>query len=102
VVEEVWPEFSANAQVSVLIHELSHALVRIDRRDEDPKLDYAAEEVVVESVAYSVCASLRLDSSGSSVPYVAGWAESVEGDPIEAYAGLIDWLARRVEAVVCE
>jgi antirestriction protein ArdC len=102
VVEEVGPEFSANAQVSVLVHELAHALVRIDRREDDPELGYAEEEVAVESVAYSVCASLGLDSSGSAVPYVAGWAERVEGDPIEAYAELIDRLARRIEAVVCE
>jgi antirestriction protein ArdC len=102
VVEDVGPAFSANAQVSVLVHELAHTLVRIDRRVDDPKLDYAAEEVVVESVAYSVCASLGLDSAGSAVPYVAGWAERVEGDPIESYAELIDRLARRIEAVVCE
>ena len=101
VIEGVGEGFSANAQVSVLVHELAHALVRIDRRDEDPKLDYASEEVVVESVAYSVCASLGLDSSGSAVPYVAGWAEGVEGDPVEDYACLIDRLARRVEEVVC-
>jgi antirestriction protein ArdC len=101
VVEDVGPSFSANAQVSVLVHELSHALVRIDRRDEDPQLDYAAEEVVVESVAYSVCAGLGLDSAGSAVPYVAGWAEAAEGDPIEAYAELIDRLARRIEQVIC-
>jgi antirestriction protein ArdC len=101
VLEEVGPRFSANAQVSVMVHELAHALVRIDRREEDPKLDYAAEEVVVESVAYSVCASLGLDSSGAAVPYVTGWAERAEGDPIEAYAQLIDRLARRIESVVC-
>jgi antirestriction protein ArdC len=99
VIEDVGPDFSGNAQVSVLVHELAHALVRIDRRDDDPKLGYAAEEVVVESVAYSVCASLGLDSGGSAVPYVAGWAE---GDPIEAYAELIDRLARRIEEVVCD
>jgi hypothetical protein len=34
------------------------------------------------------------------VPYVAGWAERAEGDPIEAYAELIDRLARRLEGVV--
>ncbi len=101
VIEDVGPDFSANAQVSVLVHELAHALVRIDRRAADPKLDYATEEVVVESVAYSVCASLGLDSAGSSVPYVAGWSEGLQGDPIEAYAELIDRLARRIEGVVC-
>jgi antirestriction protein ArdC len=102
VVEEVDPEFSANAQVSVLVHEIAHALVRIDHRDDDPKLGYAEEEVVVESVAYSVCASLGLDSGASAVPYVAGWAEGAGGDPIEAYAELIDRLARRIEEVVCD
>jgi antirestriction protein ArdC len=102
VVEDVGPEFSPNAQVSVLIHELAHASVRIDRREGDPKLGYAEEEVVVESVAYSVCASLGLDSSASAVPYVAGWAERAAGDPIEAYAELIDRLARRLEEVVCD
>jgi antirestriction protein ArdC len=102
VIEDVGPGFSPNAQVSVLVHEIAHALVRIDRRDGDPKLDYAAEEVVVESVAWSVCGVLGLDSSGSAVPYVTGWAERVEGDPIESYAELIDRLARRLESVVCE
>jgi antirestriction protein ArdC len=102
VVEDVSPQFAANAQVSLLVHELAHALVRIDRRDDDPKLGYAEEEVVVESVAYSVCASLGLDSAGSAVPYVAGWTERAEGDPIEAYVELIDRLARRIEEVVCD
>jgi len=98
-VEEVGPSFSANEQVSVLTHELAHALVRIDRQDDDPSLDYAAEEVVVESVAYSVCGSLGLDTGGGAVPYVAGWFERTEGDPLEAYAELIDRLARRLEEV---
>jgi antirestriction protein ArdC len=101
VVEDTGPGFSANAQVSVLVHELAHALVRLDRREEDPKLGYAEEEVVVESVAWSVCGVLGLDSSGSAVPYVTGWAERTAGDPIEAYAALIDRLARRLEKVMC-
>jgi antirestriction protein ArdC len=100
VVEETGPDFSPNAQVSVLIHELAHALVRLDRREDDPLLDYATEEVVVESVAYSVCASVGLDSAGSAVPYVTGWAERADDDPIESYAELIDRLARRIEEVL--
>ena len=37
IVIEVASEFSANAQVSTLIHELAHALVRIDRQHDDPE-----------------------------------------------------------------
>lgn len=55
---------------------------------------------MAESVAYSVCASLGFDSGGSAVPCVAGRAEGVEGDPIEAYAELTDRPARRIEEVV--
>jgi N-terminal domain of anti-restriction factor ArdC len=35
---------SVNAQVDVACHELAHALVRHDRQDTDPTLDYAAED----------------------------------------------------------
>ena len=38
-----------NAQVDVACHELAHALVRVDRHDDDPQLDYAAEELAAES-----------------------------------------------------
>lgn len=102
VIERRGPHFSANAQVSALVHELAHALVRLDRRPEDPALDYAAEEVVVESVAYTVCGSLGLDTGGSAVPYVAGWFERAEGDPIQAYGALIDRLARGLEDVLVQ
>jgi hypothetical protein len=35
--EDVGPQFSANAQVSVLVHERAYALVRIDRQGDDPE-----------------------------------------------------------------
>jgi antirestriction protein ArdC len=96
-IDVISPDFSPNAQVAVLVHELAHALIRIDRLEGDPKLGYAEEEVIVESVAYSVCASLGLDTAGAAVPYMAGWAEGAASEPIEAYAELIDRLARRLE-----
>lgn len=61
-------EHSPNAQVSTLIHEVSHALVRLEHNHDDPKLSYAEEEVVVEAVAYCVCASVGFDTSGESIP----------------------------------
>jgi antirestriction protein ArdC len=85
---------SANAELKTLIHELSHALVRCERRDEDPKLTYAEEEVVVECVAYTVCSTVGLDTAGYSVPYMTSWSQ---GGEVERYAELIDRLAGRLE-----
>jgi antirestriction protein ArdC len=87
-------EFSPNAQIRVLVHEVAHALVRQDRRENDPALSYAEEEVVVECVAYCVCSSLGLDTASASVPYVASWGRA---EDVHSYAELIDRLARRLE-----
>lgn len=89
-------EISPNQQVKTLIHELAHALVRCDRREDDPDLGYAEEEVVVERVAFTVCSGLGFGAAGLSVPYVASWSA---GGEIERHAALIDRLARRLEEV---
>jgi antirestriction protein ArdC len=96
-------DFSTNAQVAVLIHEISHALIA-DRRDRLPEtLTYAEEEVIVESVAHSVCASAGLDTAGSSVPYLASWSEAdVELTVLESHAQLIDALAKRIETALID
>lgn len=100
-VAAITPAFSANAQVRTLVHELSHALVRAGRRDDDPQLTYAEEEIVVETVAHCVCASIGFDISGYSFAYIATWADGADGTAaIERYAALIDRLARRLEDVV--
>jgi antirestriction protein ArdC len=93
-VAEIAEDFSANAQVAVEIHELAHALVVCDRREEDPTLSYDEEEVVVECVAFTVCSTAGLDTAGSSVPYMASWSE---GGEVERYAELIDRLATKIE-----
>jgi antirestriction protein ArdC len=93
-VEAISDRFSANAQIGVTVHELSHALVRCDRREEDPKLTYGEEEVVVECIAHTVCSTVGLDTSGWSVPYMASWGKA---EDIARYAELIDRLATRLE-----
>jgi antirestriction protein ArdC len=94
VVEAVHPP---NRQVKTLIHELSHALVRADRQDDDPELDQAAEELVAETTAYSVCASSGIDPGEFSITYLAGWSERTPIATIERTAALIDRLSRRIE-----
>jgi antirestriction protein ArdC len=100
IVIDTDPAQSANARVATLAHELAHALVRADRQKDDPQLDYNAEEVVVETVSYCVCGSLGLDTGGYSAPYVASWGGESALEQVEAYARLIDRLARRIEESV--
>jgi hypothetical protein len=83
--------------VATLIHELAHALCELDRQRDDPALTYAEEELVVESVAHAVTGAAGLDVSGSSVPYLARWAETAPLETIERTAELIDRLAKRIE-----
>jgi len=90
-------EHSPNAQLATLVHEVAHALCGVERRPEESKLPHRVEEVVVESVAYSVCASIGLDTGGESVPYLADWGGAEAGEQIEACAALIDRLAKRIE-----
>ncbi len=92
---------AVNSQVATLVHELGHALVRAERHDGDPQLEYASEELVVESVAFTVVrSSLGIDADGASIPYLAAWAESSDISVIEQMAGLIDRIARRIEQAV--
>jgi antirestriction protein ArdC len=88
---------AVNQQAAALAHELAHALVDIDRQDDDPALDYATEEIVAESVAFTVCGFLGLDTAGNSIPYMAVWSEHVHADAFERIAALVDRLARRIE-----
>jgi antirestriction protein ArdC len=95
-------DMAANAQVKTLIHELAHALLRAEAREDDPVLELAAEELVVESVAYTVCGALGLDSAGYSIPYLASWASEGDIDTLARTAALIDRLARRIEEAAAD
>jgi antirestriction protein ArdC len=88
---------SGNAKAKTLCHELAHALVRHDRQDGDPKLDYAGEELVAESVAFTCVGALGISSEEYSIPYLASWAEGSDLEILEQTAMLIDRLARRIE-----
>jgi hypothetical protein len=88
---------SANGWLTALIHELSHALVRLTRTDSDQALDYAQEELIVESVAFCCCQTVGLDTSANSIPYLASWAEPASLEVLEQTADLTSRLADRIE-----
>jgi antirestriction protein ArdC len=91
---------SANAKVKTRAHELAHALIRRERNDDDPQLDRASEELVVESVAFACTGALGIRSDSYSVPYLASWAEHADLAVLEQTAALIDRLATRIENAV--
>jgi hypothetical protein len=91
------PGLSINQQVKTLVHELSHMLLRVERADDDLELTYTEEELVVESIAYTVCGSLGLDTSSYSVPHLASWAQRASMETIERGAGMVDRVAKRIE-----
>jgi hypothetical protein len=91
---------SANHRVKTLVHELGHALLRLEPPDGELSLSYSEEELVVESIAYAVCGSLGLDTTGYSIPYLASGSEGARLATIELAAKTIDRIAKRIEGAV--
>jgi hypothetical protein len=85
----------ANAQLRTLIHECAHAL-GIDYQ----RFSRAQAEVMVDTATYVAAASVGLDVSGESVPYIAGWGESGALEAVTAFATTIDALARQIETAL--
>jgi antirestriction protein ArdC len=93
---------SPNHRVATLVHEVGHLVLRAEREADDYPFGYCGEELVVESVAFTVCGSLGLDTSVNSVPYMASWAEGASMETIESAAATIDRVAKRIEDYVLE
>ena len=91
-----------NERTCVSFHELAHALVRVEREAGDFPLNYASEELVVETVAYIVASTLGVDTAASSIPYLASWAQSAPIAAIEHAAKLIDTIAGRIESALLD
>jgi hypothetical protein len=68
---QVYVRPAAPAQMlCVLVHEAAHHLAR---GHADGDHGYAANEAIVQSIAYAVCDRFGLDAGGFSAHYAAGW-----------------------------
>ena len=85
----------ANAQLRILIHETIHGL-----GVGYAEYGRARAEVIVDTATLIVLGAVGLDTSGETVPYVAGWGETGALEAVTEFAQLIDTLARRVEAAI--
>jgi hypothetical protein len=88
----------ANGRLAALIHELAHALVAED--PDAPRLDYAQGELIAESVAFSCCQTVGLDTTANSIPYLTSWAEDTSLEVLEQTAALTGRLAERIEGAL--
>lgn len=72
-------EGMAQAQtVKTLIHEIAHAILHNREDGQEKEANGNAKEVQAESVAYTVCSALGLDTADYSFGYVVGWSKNKE------------------------
>lgn len=78
-----------------LLHETSHAWLHAKGAEEE-NADQRTREVQAESVAYTVCCYLGLDTSEYSFGYIAGWSKDRTLDELKSSIGVIARTADRI------
>lgn len=91
----VQPDLSELQSLKTLIHEISHAILHNDD-GEEAEANRHTKEVQAESVAYTVCAALGLDTSEYSFSYVAGWSDGREVKELTASMDVIRRTAKDI------
>jgi hypothetical protein len=66
--------------VSVALHEMAHAVIHSKANDKSRE----QREVEAESVSFMLANFLGVDSSETSFPYIAGWAQKMQPEQLEA------------------
>lgn len=85
--------------VKTLVHEISHAILH-SKDGEEYKADKNTREIQAESVAYTVCQMLGLDTSDYSFGYIAGWSHDKNVKELNASLEVIRKTANEIiEAV---
>lgn len=85
----VQADLSEQQSLKTLIHEISHAILHNDEDGEQKEADRHTKEVQAESVAFTVCAALGIDTSDYSFGYVASWSGGKEVKELTASMDVI-------------
>lgn len=75
--------------VKTTVHEVAHALLHDRENGEEKDANRHEKEVQAESVAFTVCAMLGLDTTGYSFEYVANWSQGREAKELVASMEII-------------
>lgn len=87
---------SQQQTIKTLVHEISHAVLHDKEAGEAKDADRNTREVQAESVAYTVCSMLGLDTSDYSFGYVAGWSTGKEAKELNASMEVIRRTAKDI------
>ena len=74
--------------IKTMVHEIAHAILH-DKDGEQKDADRRTAEVQAESVAYTVCSAMGLDTSDYSFGYVAEWSAGKEVKELTASMDVI-------------
>lgn len=80
---------SQQQEIKTLIHEIAHSLLHNSEKMKDKKISRNDMEVQAESVAYTVCSALGIDTSDYSFGYIAGWSQGKEIKELKSALDLI-------------
>ena len=69
---------SEQQKIKTLIHEIAHSILHNKENGAEKEADRYTREVQAESVAYTVCSYIGIDTSDYSLGYVAGWSKGKE------------------------
>ena len=66
--------------IKTMIHEVAHAMLHNSdfMKKNGEEKDRLTKETEAESIAFTVCSALGIDTSDYSFPYVASWASGKE------------------------
>lgn len=65
-------------EIKTMIHEIAHSLLHNSEKMKDKKISRNDMEVQAESVAFTVCSAIGIDTSDYSFGYIAGWSQGKE------------------------
>lgn len=69
---------SQQQEIKTMIHEIAHSLLHNSEKMKNRKISRNDMEVQAESVAFTVCSAIGIDTSDYSFGYIAGWSQGKE------------------------
>lgn len=87
---------SEQQTIKTTIHEIAHSILHDKDNGADKEADKHTREVQAESIAYSVCQAIGLDTSDYSFGYIAGWSQGKDVKELTASMELIRKTANQI------